>query len=473
MSDFPQSATSGLPGQHPTSTTGADYVDADVARHTSATGNSGRVGTEGIVPTVLSYVGLSPSQSRDNQPHATDDRGFVAGIGAGAAAATGAAGMAVQQGHGPAAAAAGSLAAAGVAGAAVYGGSRAGANDATAEPAFGASVSPTASRGAYTTDSEKAKEVAARATGGAVGYGQDAGSRADYGLDADSGVRDGRVRDTTGVGAVGVGSSTFTGSSTGSHQAGNDRFTSTTGDSIGGDRFGSSSGLPAGNDRFNSTTGDAVGGDRFGSSSGLSTGNDRFNSTSGDAVGSDRYGSSGGLPAGNDRFNSTSGDAVGSDRYGSSGGLSAGNNPEGARDPTQAGLEGTTDRTGDRKTSRAVEGASTGANPSESQTSAEQSQNQPKSGGSKGKLENKDAIPIAGGIKLGEKHWGESDIIPDNPRPSGGDNVSSAEGQPDQSTRDNTAANTGHTGGSHGAGSPEKEGILDKVKDKLNIGHKD
>ena len=47
--------------------------------------------------------------------------------------------------------------------------------------------------------------------------------------------------------------------------------------------------------------------------------------------------------------------------------------------------------------------------------------------------ENKDAIPTAGGEKLGQKHWGESDIVPDVPkkRESEGGQVSSAEGQPD------------------------------------------
>lgn len=326
----------------------------------NATGhNNQQVGTEGIVPTVLSKIGLSPSASRDDQPHATDDRGVVAGIGTGAAAATGAAGMAIQQGHGPAAAAAGSLAAAGAAGAAVYGGSRAGANDATAEPAFGASVSPSASRGAYATDSEKAKEVAARATGGVVGYDQHAGSKADYGLDGDAGVRDGRVRDTTGVGAV-----TGAGTSTGSYQAGNDRLNSSSG-------FGSA-------ETRSSTTG-------------YETGNDGSTAR-------------------------------------------AGPNPEGARDPTQAGLEGTTDGAGDRKTSRAVEGTSEGAHPSEAKTTAEENSTAPKGGSTRGKLENKDAIPIAGGVKLGEKHWGESEITPDNPKPKPEEqsNVSSAEGQPDR-----------------------------------------
>ena len=46
--------------------------------------------------------------------------------------------------------------------------------------------------------------------------------------------------------------------------------------------------------------------------------------------------------------------------------------------------------------------------------------------------ENRDAIPTAGGEKLGEKHWGESQVVPDVPKPQGEQaNVSSREGQPD------------------------------------------
>ena len=46
--------------------------------------------------------------------------------------------------------------------------------------------------------------------------------------------------------------------------------------------------------------------------------------------------------------------------------------------------------------------------------------------------ENKDAIPTAGGERLGEKHWGESKIVPDVPKSQQEEqNVSSAEGQPD------------------------------------------
>ena len=56
-----------------------------------------------------------------------------------------------------------------------------------------------------------------------------------------------------------------------------------------------------------------------------------------------------------------------------------------------------------------------------------------KSPGSTGKQENEDAIPTAGGERLGERHWGESGTVPDVPekRASQGGNVSSSEGQAD------------------------------------------
>jgi len=45
--------------------------------------------------------------------------------------------------------------------------------------------------------------------------------------------------------------------------------------------------------------------------------------------------------------------------------------------------------------------------------------------------QNEDAIPTAGGEKLGAKHWGESKIVPDNPKPAEtGAGVSSRDGQP-------------------------------------------
>ncbi|KAF2217986.1 hypothetical protein CERZMDRAFT_89658 [Cercospora zeae-maydis SCOH1-5] len=103
-----------------------------------------------------------------------------------------------------------------------------------------------------------------------------------------------------------------------------------------------------------------------------------------------------------------------------------------------------------------------------------------------GKSENPDAIPTAGGQRLGEEHWGESKIVPDLPEKrastSGQGNVSSQAGQPTSEVADNTAANTGgatggpgsngHSSSSHDNGSGEKQGTLEKIKDKLNIGKK-
>lgn len=50
--------------------------------------------------------------------------------------------------------------------------------------------------------------------------------------------------------------------------------------------------------------------------------------------------------------------------------------------------------------------------------------------GKGGTLENRSAIPTAGGERLGEKHWGESKKIPDNPPPQDGPGISSSDGQP-------------------------------------------
>lgn len=49
--------------------------------------------------------------------------------------------------------------------------------------------------------------------------------------------------------------------------------------------------------------------------------------------------------------------------------------------------------------------------------------------------ENPESIPTAGGERLGEKHWGESKMVPDVPKTQKEEeqeNVSSAEGQPDR-----------------------------------------
>lgn len=53
--------------------------------------------------------------------------------------------------------------------------------------------------------------------------------------------------------------------------------------------------------------------------------------------------------------------------------------------------------------------------------------------GGSSKAENPDSIPTAGGEKLGEKHWGESQIVPELPPKRGSDagqGVSSSDGQP-------------------------------------------
>lgn len=52
-------------------------------------------------------------------------------------------------------------------------------------------------------------------------------------------------------------------------------------------------------------------------------------------------------------------------------------------------------------------------------------------GGKPHKLENESAIPTAGGERLGEQHWGESKIVPDNPPPRESEaGISSEEGKP-------------------------------------------
>lgn len=99
--------------------------------------------------------------------------------------------------------------------------------------------------------------------------------------------------------------------------------------------------------------------------------------------------------------------------------------------------------------------------------------------------ENPDSIPTAGGERLGEKHWGESKVVPDVPKKQ---DQEGQEGQPDRTfnhihpmapstnfnaeqTRDNTAANTGDAssgdsgeGGGDESGEKPKEGMVDKIK---------
>lgn len=74
---------------------------------------------------------------------------------------------------------------------------------------------------------------------------------------------------------------------------------------------------------------------------------------------------------------------------------------------------------------------SEGATAEEAKASATPRHHEGGNSGNPAKRENKDAIPTAGGVKLGEKHWGESDIIPENPKPRN-ENISSSSGQPDR-----------------------------------------
>ncbi|KAK4971631.1 hypothetical protein LTR42_007359 [Elasticomyces elasticus] len=89
---------------------------------------------------------------------------------------------------------------------------------------------------------------------------------------------------------------------------------------------------------------------------------------------------------------------------------------------------------------------------------------------------NEDAIPTAGGIKLGSKHWGESQVVPDNPKPRASEaGISSNEGQPTDQVRDNTHANTGSAAppgeNATGPSSTEKHGgLADKLKNTLHVG---
>jgi len=91
--------------------------------------------------------------------------------------------------------------------------------------------------------------------------------------------------------------------------------------------------------------------------------------------------------------------------------------------------------------------------------------------------ENRDAIPTAGGERLGEKHWGESDVVPDAGKPQAKENISSSSGQPDAQTANNTSANTGgapapSSGSASAANDADKPKLMDKMKDKLHMGSK-
>lgn len=53
--------------------------------------------------------------------------------------------------------------------------------------------------------------------------------------------------------------------------------------------------------------------------------------------------------------------------------------------------------------------------------------------------ENRDAIPLAGGEKIGGKAWGSSKVVPDVPKPRESTQVSSEEGQGDKQTQNNVS----------------------------------
>jgi len=78
--------------------------------------------------------------------------------------------------------------------------------------------------------------------------------------------------------------------------------------------------------------------------------------------------------------------------------------------------------------------------------------------------ENKSAIPTAGGIQLGEKHWGESKIVPDVPKKSDEEGT----GQTDKQTADNTAKNAGGISG--GSSDQSKHGMGEMIKGMLHKG---
>ncbi|GAB1740914.1 hypothetical protein NU219Hw_g5986t2 [Hortaea werneckii] len=97
--------------------------------------------------------------------------------------------------------------------------------------------------------------------------------------------------------------------------------------------------------------------------------------------------------------------------------------------------------------------------------------------------ENRDAIPLAGGEKIGGKAWGSSKVVPDNPKPRESTQVSSEEGQGDKQTQNNTSSNVGDAKppqqhinenkskeSSSSEAAEEKHGLAEKMKEKLHIG---
>ncbi|KAK5134400.1 hypothetical protein LTR08_006580 [Meristemomyces frigidus] len=81
--------------------------------------------------------------------------------------------------------------------------------------------------------------------------------------------------------------------------------------------------------------------------------------------------------------------------------------------------------------------------------------------------ENPDAIPTAGGEKLGQKHWGESKVVPENPKPQSEAGITSSHNS--DTVRDNTNRNTG-SATEPGSEAHAKESMVDKMKDKMHLG---
>jgi hypothetical protein len=209
-----------------------------------------------------------------------------------------------------------------------------------------------------------------------------------------------------------------------------------------GTTIGSDAGLGSGRDHEHSR------GSGFGTDSGLvsSTGNEHIPGVASSGLGHEHSHGSGvgsgvGLGSGAALGGAALGSGLGHDSSrGSGAGLdSTRESGVGLGSGRESGVGlGSDRRAGDEpsefredKTDRALAGASEGATAEESRASAENRHTDEHHSSNPAKRENKDAIPTAGGIKLGEKHWGESDIVPDNPKPRN-ENVSSSHGQPDR-----------------------------------------
>jgi hypothetical protein len=143
----------------------------------------------------------------------------------------------------------------------------------------------------------------------------------------------------------------------------------------------------------------------------------------GSALDSERHGSTLGSGLDSERHSSTLGSGLDSERHGSGVGSGVGLGHDSARHGSGVGsgvgldsTDSTTHGSGDLQ--------------HHGSTSGENAHKPPVTSGHKGKLENRDAIPTAGGVKLGEKHWGESDFVPEFPKTEE-EKIASAAGQSD------------------------------------------